>query len=67
MTAKTVDKIPVSLGGFVHHQLPDSIYPVDDIATSLPASVAIFPNGDLGGPFDQLSGAAGGKPAPPPF
>ncbi|XP_077206850.1 E3 SUMO-protein ligase EGR2 [Paroedura picta] len=57
MTAKTVDKIPVSLGGFVH-QLPDSIYPVDDLATALPASVTIFPNGDLGGPFDQLSAAA---------
>nr|XP_056706499.1 E3 SUMO-protein ligase EGR2 [Euleptes europaea] len=58
MTAKTLDKIPVSLGGFVP-QLPEGLYPVDDIATSLPPSVAIFPNGDLGGTFDQLSGATG--------
>ncbi|XP_066477803.1 E3 SUMO-protein ligase EGR2 [Tiliqua scincoides] len=55
MTAKTIDKIPVSLGGFVH-QLPESIYPVDDIASTLPTPVINFPNGDLGGPFDQLSG-----------
>ncbi|XP_015269346.1 PREDICTED: E3 SUMO-protein ligase EGR2 [Gekko japonicus] len=58
MTAKAVDKIPVSLGGFVH-QIPESLYAAEDIAASLPTSVTIFPNGDLGGPFDQLSGAAG--------
>ncbi|XP_054839842.1 E3 SUMO-protein ligase EGR2 [Eublepharis macularius] len=58
MTAKTADKVPVSLGGFVH-QLPESIYPADDIAASLPPSVTIFPNGDLGGPFDQLSSVTG--------
>ncbi|KAL8186924.1 UNVERIFIED_CONTAM: hypothetical protein K2H54_022056 [Gekko kuhli] len=58
MTAKAVDKIPVSLGGFLH-QIPESLYPAEDIAASLPTSVAIFPNGDLGGPFDQLSSAAG--------
>ncbi|XP_048362050.1 E3 SUMO-protein ligase EGR2 [Sphaerodactylus townsendi] len=58
MTAKTLDKIPVSLGGFAH-PLPESLYPVDDIAASLPTSVTIFPNGELGGPFDQMSGAAG--------
>ena len=61
MTAKTVDKIPVSLSGFAHH-LPESIYSVEDLATALPASVINFPNGDLGGPFDQLSGVTGGKP-----
>ncbi|NXY08269.1 EGR2 ligase, partial [Pteruthius melanotis] len=58
MTAKAVDKIPVTLGGFVH-QLPEGIYPADDISAALPASVAIFPNADLAGPFDQISGVAG--------
>ncbi|XP_030058979.1 E3 SUMO-protein ligase EGR2 [Microcaecilia unicolor] len=57
MTAKAIDKIPVTLSGFVH-QLPD-IYPVDEIATNLPASVTIFPNADLGGPFDQMSSVTG--------
>lgn len=56
MTAKTVDKIPVTLSGFVH-QLPD-IYPVEDLAAT---SVTIFPNAELGGPFDQMNGVAGGK------
>ncbi|MGH0118593.1 UNVERIFIED_CONTAM: hypothetical protein FKN15_050102 [Acipenser sinensis] len=58
MTAKTAEKAPVALGGFVH-QLPESIYTVDDIATTLPASVAIFPNTDLGGHFDHVSGVPG--------
>lgn len=58
MTAKAVDKIPVTLSGFMH-QLPDSLYPVEDLAAS---SVTIFPNGELGGPFDQMNGVAGGKP-----
>ncbi|KAJ7423907.1 early growth response 2 [Pitangus sulphuratus] len=58
MTAKAVDKIPVTLGGFVH-QLPEGIYPADDISAALPTSVAIFPNADLAGPFDQMSGVAG--------
>ncbi|NXO02869.1 EGR2 ligase, partial [Rhinopomastus cyanomelas] len=58
MTAKAVDKIPVTLGGFVH-QLPEGIYPADDISAALPTSVAIFPNADLPGPFDQMSGVAG--------
>lgn len=58
MTAKAVDKIPVTLSGFVH-QLSDNIYPVDDLA---PTSVTIFPNAELGGPFDQMNGVAGGKP-----
>uniref|UniRef100_A0A8D0DSN1 Early growth response 2 n=1 Tax=Salvator merianae TaxID=96440 RepID=A0A8D0DSN1_SALMN len=58
MSAKTVDKIPLALSGLVHH-LPESIYPVEDIATTLPASVINFPNGDLGGPFDQLSAVTG--------
>ncbi|KAM4635965.1 E3 SUMO-protein ligase EGR2 [Discoglossus pictus] len=53
MTAKTVDKIPVTLGGFVH-QMPESIYPVDE--SNLPTSVAIYPNIDLGGPYDQMTG-----------
>ncbi|NWY68314.1 EGR2 ligase, partial [Erithacus rubecula] len=58
MTAKAVDKIPVTLGGFVH-QLPEGIYPADDISAALPTSVAIFSNADLAGPFDQMSGVAG--------
>lgn len=57
MTAKAVDKIPVTLSGFMH-QLPDSLYPVEDLAAP---SVTIFPNGELGGPFDQMNGVAGGK------
>lgn len=60
MTAKALDKIPVTLSGFVH-QLSDNIYPVEDLATS----VTIFPNAELGGPFDQMNGVAGGKPRVP--
>lgn len=63
MTAKAADKIPVTLGGFVH-QLPEGIYPADDISAALPTSVAIFPNADLAGPFDQMSGVAAGKRGP---
>lgn len=54
MTAKAVDKIPVSLSGLAH--LPDGLYPAEDAAGALPASVIGFPGGDLGGPFDPLSG-----------
>lgn len=61
MTAKAVDKIPVTLSGFVH-QLSDNIYPVEDLAAT---SVTIFPNAELGGPFDQMNGVAGGKPRVP--
>lgn len=61
MTAKAVDKIPVTLSGFVH-QLSDNIYPVEDLAAT---SVTIFPNAELGGPFDQMNGVAGGKPLAP--
>ena len=61
MTAKAVDKIPVTLSGFVH-QLSDNIYPVEDLAAT---SVTIFPNAELGGPFDQMNGVAGGKPRAP--
>lgn len=57
MTAKALDKIPVTLSGFVH-QLSDNIYPVEDLAAT---SVTIFPNAELGGPFDQMNGVAGGK------
>ncbi|XP_043912397.1 E3 SUMO-protein ligase EGR2 [Protopterus annectens] len=59
MTAKVVEKIPVTLGGgFVHH-LPENIYSVDEIA-AMPGSVAIFPNSDLGGQFEhQMSGMTG--------
>lgn len=59
MTAKTLEKAPVALGGFVH-PLSESIYSVDEIATSLPA-VTIFPNGDLGGHYEQINGTSGGK------
>ncbi|XP_003515964.2 E3 SUMO-protein ligase EGR2 isoform X1 [Cricetulus griseus] len=55
MTAKAVDKIPVTLSGFMH-QLPDSLYPVEDLAAP---SVTIFPNAELGVPFDQMNGVAG--------
>lgn len=58
MTAKTLEKVPVNLGGFVH-PVTDSVYSVDDIATSLPTSVAIFPNTDLGGHYDQINVASG--------
>ncbi|KAK1333697.1 hypothetical protein QTO34_006083 [Cnephaeus nilssonii] len=37
------------------HVLSDNIYPVEDLATS----VTIFPNAELGGPFDQMNGVAG--------
>lgn len=56
MTAKALDRIPVTLSGFVH-QLSDNIYPGEDLATS----VTIFPNAELGGPFDQMNGVAGGE------
>ncbi|XP_034021620.1 early growth response protein 2b [Thalassophryne amazonica] len=53
MTAKTLDKVPVSLGGFVH---PDPVYSVDDLSTS----VTIFQNADLGAHYDQMTAAADG-------
>lgn len=57
MTAKTLEKVPVSLGGYVH-PVSDTIYSVDH--DSLPPGVAIFPNADLGGHYhDHLSGAPG--------
>ncbi|XP_041818793.1 early growth response protein 2b [Chelmon rostratus] len=59
MTAKTLEKVPVNLGGFVH-PVAESVYSVDDIATSLPTSVAIFPNTDLGAHYDQINVAADG-------
>uniref|UniRef100_A0A8C4RKG2 Early growth response 2b n=1 Tax=Erpetoichthys calabaricus TaxID=27687 RepID=A0A8C4RKG2_ERPCA len=58
MTAKTVEKTPVTLSGFVH-QIPESVYSVDEIATTLPASVAIFPNTDLGGHYEHINGVPG--------
>ena len=58
MTAKTLEKVPVNLGGFVH-PVAESVYSVDDIATSLPTSVAIFPNTDLGTHYDPLNVTAG--------
>ncbi|XP_053547649.1 E3 SUMO-protein ligase EGR2 [Bombina bombina] len=53
MATKAVDKIPMTFGGFVH-QIPESIYPVEE--STLPASVTIFPNVDLGGSFEQMTG-----------
>ncbi|XP_013370338.1 PREDICTED: E3 SUMO-protein ligase EGR2 isoform X1 [Chinchilla lanigera] len=38
------------------HVLSDNIYPVEDLG---PTSVTIFPNAELGGPFDQMNGVAG--------
>uniref|UniRef100_A0A8D2Q775 Early growth response 2 n=1 Tax=Varanus komodoensis TaxID=61221 RepID=A0A8D2Q775_VARKO len=58
MTAKAVDKNAVTLSGFVHH-LSENLYSVEETATTLPTSVINFPNGDLGGPFDQLSAVTG--------
>lgn len=52
MTAKTLEKVPVNLGGFVH---PDSVYSVDDISSNLPTSVAIFPNSELGAHYDPIN------------
>lgn len=61
MTAKTLEKVPVNIGGFVH-PVAESVYSVEDIASSLPASVAIFPSGgDLGAHYDQVSMATGKK------
>lgn len=59
MTAKTLDKSAVTLGGFVH-PLSEGIYSLDE-STPLPASVAIFPNSDLGGHYDPISGLSAGK------
>lgn len=59
MTAKTLEKSPVTLGGFVH-PLSEGIYSLDE-TTPLPASVAIFPNSDLGGHYDQINGISAGK------
>lgn len=53
MTAKTLEKVPVNLGGFMH-PAAESMYSVDDIA-----SVAIFPNGDMGAHYDQMNVASG--------
>uniref|UniRef100_A0A673BLR3 Early growth response 2b n=1 Tax=Sphaeramia orbicularis TaxID=375764 RepID=A0A673BLR3_9TELE len=62
MTAKTLDKVPVNLGGFVH---PESIYTVDDIGSGLPTSVAIFPSGgDLGAHYDQIIADLGAEKRP---
>lgn len=49
MTAKTLEKVPVNLGGFVHPAV-DGVYSVDDIP-----SVAIFPSSDLGAHYDQMN------------
>lgn len=56
MTAKTLEKVPVNLGGFVH---PDSVYSVDELSSSLPTSVAIFPSAELGAHYEPLTAAAG--------
>ncbi|XP_078006857.1 E3 SUMO-protein ligase EGR2 isoform X3 [Phascolarctos cinereus] len=39
--------------------LSDNIYPVEDLAAAAATSVSIFPNADLGGPFDQMNGVTG--------
>ena len=51
MTAKTLEKVPVSLGGFVH--------PSETVYGEEMASVAGFPPADLGGHYDHMSGATG--------
>ncbi|XP_051927152.1 early growth response protein 2b [Hippocampus zosterae] len=52
MTAKTLEKVPMSLGGF------ENVYSVDDIAGGMPPSVAIFPNSEMGPNYDQINVAA---------
>ena len=66
MTAKILDKTPVTLGGFVH-PLSESVYSVDEVATNLPTSISIFPNGDLGGHYDHINGSIGGKLSVMPY
>ena len=51
MTAKTLEKVPVSLGGFVH--------PSETVYGEEMSSVAGFPPTDLGGHYDHMSGATG--------
>ncbi|XP_048407101.1 early growth response protein 2b [Stegostoma tigrinum] len=51
MTAKAVEKIPLSLGS-LFHQIPDNMYSVDELS-SLPGSVTIFPNQELA-PYEQI-------------
>lgn len=53
MTAKTLEKVPVNLGGFGHPAV-DGGYPVDDLP-----SVAVFPSSDLGAHYDQMNVTAG--------
>lgn len=57
MTAKALEKVPLNLGGFVHPA--ESAYSVDDIAASMPTSVAIFPNADIGAHYDHINMGAG--------
>ncbi|XP_068610641.1 early growth response protein 2b [Brachionichthys hirsutus] len=59
MTAKTLEKVPLSLGGFAH-PAAQSAYSMDDIATGLPTSAGIYPNTDLGAHYDQINVAADG-------
>ncbi|CAL8382931.1 unnamed protein product [Gadus morhua 'NCC'] len=49
MTAKTLEKVPVSLGGFVH--------PSETVYGEEMSSVSGFPPTDLGGHYDHMSGA----------
>ncbi|XP_013886925.1 early growth response protein 2b [Austrofundulus limnaeus] len=51
MTAQTLDKVPLSLGGFVH-AAADSVFSMDDMSTS------IFPTTELGARYDQINVAA---------
>ncbi|XP_068161548.1 early growth response protein 2b isoform X2 [Antennarius striatus] len=55
MTAKTLEKVPVNLGGFAPPA--ESGYSMEDI-TSLQTSVEIFPNSDLGAHYDPINAAA---------
>lgn len=47
MTAKTLDKVAVSFGGFVHPG-PDNVFSVEDMSGSLPPSAAVFTHSELG-------------------
>ncbi|KAM9715513.1 early growth response protein 2b [Menidia menidia] len=59
MTAKALEKGPLNLGGFAH-PAADSVYSVDELASSLPASVAIFnPNPELAA-YEQIHVATDG-------
>ncbi|KAG7463101.1 hypothetical protein MATL_G00191900 [Megalops atlanticus] len=57
MTAKTLEKTPVTHNAFVN-PLPEN-YSGNAIATTLPTPVTIFPDAELEGHYDHIRGASG--------